>query len=209
LPRLSHPSARLALKPRGPAHPVAPPDEVAGCPASSILRPCRRSIFESPRISYPSALLELKPGVSSEASLSSCACRCTPQVALLPASSDFAGDQSHESPRGSYPSALLALMLRVAPRPRASSHASQWVDEFPRASTFRLCLGFDSSGRPSVSLPRRRLMVPQVTSGPAPSGFAVPASSGFPESRIYGWVDNDFPVLLELCILGRAADESS
>jgi len=52
-------------------------------------------------------------------------------------------------------------------------------------------------------------MVPQVALVPAPPGFAVLASSGFPESCIYGWVDDDFPVLLELCILGEAADESS
>jgi hypothetical protein len=45
-------------------------------------------------------------------------------------------------------------------------------------------------------------MVSRVASVPAPSGFAAPASSGFPESCIYGWVDDDFPVLLELCILG-------
>jgi hypothetical protein len=52
-------------------------------------------------------------------------------------------------------------------------------------------------------------MVSRVASVPAPSGFAVPASSGFPESCIYGWVNDAFPVLLELCILGWSADESS
>jgi hypothetical protein len=45
-------------------------------------------------------------------------------------------------------------------------------------------------------------MVSRVASVPASSGFAVPASSGFPESCIYGWVNDDFPVILELCILG-------
>jgi hypothetical protein len=52
-------------------------------------------------------------------------------------------------------------------------------------------------------------MVHRVASVPAPSGFAVPASPGCPESCIYGWVNDDFPVFLELCILGEAADESS
>ena len=114
-----------------------------------------------------------------------------------------------ELPRFSRPSALLALMLRVAPRLRASSYASWCGGGFPRAFTFRLCLGFESPGCPEFSLLRRRLMVPRVASAPAPSGFAVPASSGCPESCIYGWVNDDFPVLLELCILGWAADESS
>jgi len=117
--------------------------------------------------------------------------------------------RSLELPRFSRPSALLALMLRVAPRLRASSYASWCGGGFPRAFTFRLCLGFESPGCPEFSLLRRRLMVPRVASAPAPSGFAVPASSGCPESCIYGWVNDDFPVLLELCILGWAADESS
>jgi len=50
LPRFPHPSARLALKPRGSALPVAPPDEAASCPAPCILRPCRRPSFEFPRL---------------------------------------------------------------------------------------------------------------------------------------------------------------
>jgi hypothetical protein len=62
---------------------------------------------------------------------------------------------------------------------------------------------------PRIPLPWLRLMVYRVSSDPAPSGFAVPASSGFPESCIYGWADDDFSVFLELCILGGAADESS
>jgi len=55
LPRLSHPSARPALKPRGLALPVVPPDEAASCPASCILRLCRRRTLELPRVSRPSA----------------------------------------------------------------------------------------------------------------------------------------------------------
>jgi hypothetical protein len=45
-------------------------------------------------------------------------------------------------------------------------------------------------------------MVPRAASVSAPSGFAALASSGFPETCIYGWVNDDFPVILELCILG-------
>jgi len=117
--------------------------------------------------------------------------------------------RSLELPRFSRPLALLALTPRVAPQLRSSSCASWCGGGFPRACTFRLCLGFESPGCPEFSLLRRRLMVPRVASVSAPSGFAVPASSGFPESCIYGWIDDDFPVLLELCILGWAADESS
>ncbi len=117
--------------------------------------------------------------------------------------------RSLELPRFSRPSAPLALSPRVAPRLRSSSCASWCGGGFPRACTFRLCLRFESPGCPELSPLRRRLMVPRVASVSAPSGFAVPASSGRPESCIYGWVNDDFPVLLELCILGWAADESS
>jgi len=79
----------------------------------------------------------------------------------------------------------------------------------PAPFTFRLCLGLEFSSLPEFPLPWLRLMGYRVSSDPAPSGFAVPASSGFPESCIYGWVDDDFSVFLELCILGEAADESS
>ena len=83
------------------------------------------------------------------------------------------------------------------------------VASCPAPFTFRLCLGLEFSGLPEFPLPWLRLMGHRVSSDAAPSGFAVPASSGFPESCIYGWVDDDFPVFLELCILGGAADESS
>ena len=79
--------------------------------------------------------------------------------------------RSLELPRFSRPSALLALMLRVAPRLRASSYASWCGGGFPRAFTFRLCLGFEFPGLPESSLPWHRLMVPRVASVPAPSGL--------------------------------------
>jgi len=61
LPRFPHPSARLALRPRGPAFPVAPPDEFASCPASCILRLCRRPSFEFPRlVSFGASLVEVQ-----------------------------------------------------------------------------------------------------------------------------------------------------
>jgi len=251
LPRFPHPLARLALKPRGPALPVAPLDEAASYPAPCILRlcrrpsfrlprlsrplalpvmdrrsprspllrlrlpmrppgrpgfcifrPCRRWIFELPRISHPSAHPALKSGVSPEAQLSGCTYRCIPRVAPVPASSGCAGDRSSSCPESQVLRRLwrwclgfpLGIALPVAPPGEVTS--------CPALFTLRLCLGFKSSGYPDFSLPWRRLMVHRVASVPAPSGFAVPASSGFPESCIYGWVNDDFPVLLELCILG-------
>jgi len=66
------------------------------------------------------------------------------------------------------------MMLRVAPR-----------------FIFRLRLGFEFPGRPGSSLLWLRLMDSRVSSVLAPSGFAAPASPGFPESYICGWVDDD------------------
>jgi hypothetical protein len=67
-----------------------------------------------------------------------------------------------------------------------------------------------SSGYPDSYLPRLlRLMDLRVSPNLAPSGGSVYASSGCPDSCIYGWVDDDSPAILELCILGRAVDESS
>jgi len=189
---------------------VAPADaSLRVAPVFRTFRPCRRWIFESPRISYPSAHLAQQPGVSPAATLFQL--RLPMHLPGCPGICIFrlCRRRSLELPRFSRPSALLALMLRVAPRLRASRCASWCGGGFPRACTFRLCLRFESSGYPEFSLLRRRLMVPRVASVPAPSGFAVPASSGCPESCIYGWVDDDFLVLLELCILGWAVDESS
>lgn len=128
-------------------------------------------------------------------------------------------DALRRFPRFLHLPALPATDPRVAPRFVSFGTSGAGALGFPSASRFQLRLpvrlrvtpplspsgfasGFESLGCPSGSLPRRRLMVPQVASVPAPSGFAVPASSGCPESCIYGWVDDDFPVLLELCILG-------
>jgi hypothetical protein len=85
------------------------------------------------------------------------------------------------------------MSLRVAPVAASSGFAD---GKFP--------------GCPESYLPRLlRLVDLRVSSNLAPSGGSVYASSGCPESCIYGWVNDDFPVLLELCILGLPADESS
>jgi hypothetical protein len=259
LPRFPHLSVRLALKPLGPALPVAPLDEVASCPASCILRlcrrpsfrlprlsrplalprvelqvaplfapsvapldafpwvapgfcifrPCRRWIFESPRISHPSA--HPAPKLTSFPAALLLRLRLPMHSASCPASCIFRLCRRRilELPRGSRPSAPLVLMPQVSLQHCSSSCASRCSRELPRFRTFRLCLGFRSPGCPESPLPWRRLMVSRVASVPASSGFAVPASSGCPESCIYGWVNDDFPVFLELCILGLPADESS
>jgi hypothetical protein len=44
----------------------------------------------------------------------------------------------------------------------------------------------------------------RVSSHPASSNCADGDLSGFPESCVYGWADDDSPTILELCI--RALD---
>jgi hypothetical protein len=117
--------------------------------------------------------------------------------------------RTFESPRISRPSALPALALWVSPRHLRPVAPPSVVAGFPAPCTFRLCLGIKFPGFPGSFFPRPRLMVYRVASVPASSGLAAPASSGCPESCIYGWVNDDFPVILELCILGLPADESS
>jgi hypothetical protein len=96
---------------------------VASCPAPSILRPCRRWIFESPRISHPSALLALNPRVAPNLRWTSCACRCVLRVAPATASSGFAGDGS-----SSHPESLVLRRFR------------RWSFGLPLGFAFRLRL---------------------------------------------------------------------
>jgi len=146
LPRSLHPQALPATEFRVASSPasfgasggeaqVAPHFTLSVAPAEAsprvapgfcVFRPCRRWIFELPRISHPSAPPALSPGVSPAASHFRL---CLPMLSTgCPGSCIFrlCRRPFHESPRGSYPSALLALMLRVAPQPRVSSCASQW-----------------------------------------------------------------------------------
>jgi len=138
LPRISHPSALLAIESPGRPDfslfqlrfPMSPP----GHPGFFIFRPCRRWIFGSPRISHPSALR----GAS--------AWGCPRSLALPVAPADESPGRPgfsifrlcrrliFELPRISNPSAPLALMLRVAPRLRTSSCASWCGCGFPRHS---------------------------------------------------------------------------
>jgi len=84
-PSASVHSSRLSMRP-------------PGCPGFRIFRPCRRWIFELPRISHPSALLALKPRVAPNLHCSSCACRCVLRVSPATASSGFTGDGSSSRP---------------------------------------------------------------------------------------------------------------
>jgi len=84
------------------------------------------------------------------------------------------------------------MRLRVAPNPASSGSADG-----------------ESPGCPKASLLRRRVMDLRVSPNFAPSGCAAHASSGCPESCTCGWVDDDSPIVLELCILGLSRDESS
>jgi hypothetical protein len=172
--------------PSAQALPVAPADEVPGCPGSCIFRRCRRWIFESPRISHPSAPPAFKLRVAPRLKLFQLRLPMRFQVALVPASSGFAGDESSSCPESRILRRSRRFKLRVAPRLSSPVAPPGVVASCPAPCTFRLCLGFESSGCPVSSLPWRRLMVHRVASVPAPSGFAVPASSGCPESCTYG-----------------------
>jgi len=95
-----------------------------------------------------------------------------------------------ELPRISRSSAPPLLEFSVALELRFAFAPLDDAASFPTSVIFRLGLGFDIPGFPGFSLPRRRLMDHRVSSALAPSGSAVPASSGCPESCIYGWVDD-------------------
>jgi hypothetical protein len=131
------------------------------------------------------------------------------RVSPVPASSGCTGDGYSSLPESRVLRHPWLLALWVSPGHLLPVAPPGVAASFPAYRTFRLCLGFKVSGFPKSSFPWRRLMVSRVASVPASSGFAVPASSGFPESCIYGWVNDDFPFILELCILGLTADESS
>jgi hypothetical protein len=194
LPRVSHPigatqgeapgcpfasllQSRLPMSPRVapvPASSGVAGDGASSCPESRILQRFRRRSLGLPL----SFALPVAPADESPGCPGSCIFRlCRRRIPGLP--------------RVSRPSAPPALKPQVAPRLRSPVAPPGVVASFPAPRTFRLCLGFESSGCPAFSLPRRRLMVSRVSSVPAPSGFAVPASSGCPESCIYGWVDDD------------------
>jgi len=126
LPRLSHPSARPALKPCGPALPVAPPDEVASCPASCILRLCRRRTLELPRVSRPSAhpVVKLRLPRASILRL-----RLSMHPPGRPGFCIFRPCRRwiFELPRISHPSAHPPRQLRVSPQSRIFSCACRCI----------------------------------------------------------------------------------
>jgi len=114
-----------------------------------------------------------------------------PRVAPVPASSGCAGDGSSSCPESRVLQRFRHASLGLPRGYRTPVAPPGVVAGFPAPFTFRLCLGFESPGCPESSLLRLRLMGLRVASDPAPSGFAVPASSGCPESCVYGWVDDD------------------
>jgi hypothetical protein len=130
LPRFPHPSEHLALEPRGPALPVAPPDEVASCPASCIFGFCRRPSFELPRLaSFSASPVEARvaPRFIPSAALPD----ASPRVAPASASSGHAGDRSSGCPE--------SLILQ---HPRRSTL------EFPPSSRFAVVPADAFSGLP-------------------------------------------------------------
>ena len=158
-------------------------------PHKCIFRPCRRPVIEFPRIPGPSAPPARQSGLP-RTSLSECACRCRSR---FPGSCIFrlCRQRIFELPRISRSSAPPVLELSVSLELRSYRlRLPMSPAGFPASFIFRLGLGFELPGFPGFSLPWRRLMDHRVTPAFASSGFAVPASSGFPESCIYGWVND-------------------
>jgi len=154
LPRFPHPSERLALKPRGPALPVAPPDEVASCPASCIFGFCRRPSVELPRLaSFSASPVEARV-----------APHLTPSAALP--------DASPGSPRLLHLPALPAIDLQVALNLRSFSTSVARLWSCPHRLAFRMCLPMHSPGCPGSCIFRlcRRLIfeLPRISCPSAP-----------------------------------------
>jgi len=145
LPRFPHPSARPAHKPLGSALPVAPPDEVASCPASCILRLCRRPSFELPRFSRPSAhpLVKLRSPRTSLLRL-----RLPMHPSGLPrysAPSGLAGDRSSSRPESPILQHIWRSSLGFPPQPRSSSCACRCISRVAPASASSGCVGDGAS----------------------------------------------------------------
>ena len=154
MPRLSHPSARPALKPLGLALPVAPPDEVASRPAPCILRLCRRRTLELPRVSRPSAhpVVKLRSPRSSILRL---------RLSMLPPGRPgfciFRPCRRwiFESPRISHPSAHPPRQLRVAPQSRLFGCACRYILRVTPVSASSGCAGDGASSFPASRVLRR------------------------------------------------------
>ena len=112
------------------------------------------------------------------------------RVSPDPASSGFAGNRSSSYPESLVLRCLQCLSSRFPSNSAPPAAPPGVAAGFPTGFTFRLGLRFNVPGYPGFSPPWRRLMDYRVSSVLAPSGSAVPASSGFPESCIYGLVND-------------------
>jgi hypothetical protein len=172
-----------------PCFPVAPPDEVASCPASCILRPCRRPSFELPRLSRPSAhsVAMFRLPLTSLVRL-----RLSMRPPSCPGFCTFRPCRRwiFELPRISHPSAHPALKLWVAPQLCTSDCACRRVPRVAPASASSGCAGDGSSGCPAsrvlrclwrwcfgfprgIALQLRLPVGLRVAPLSAPSGFAL------------------------------------
>jgi len=184
-------ASRFRVSPQ-PRSPVTPSDAAASCPALRIFRPFRLAAF---RVSSNHAPFGIASGESPGRPAASLLWRASRWISGLP--------------RISHPPALPAMRLRVAPNSASSGVPAMNPQVAPVVSSSRAAPG-ESPGCPGFPLPlRRRRRISRFPRISRPSGSTVPASPGFPDSCSYGWADDDSPNLLELCIPGRAADESS
>jgi len=162
-------------------------DESPGCPESCIFRLCRRWIFELPRISHPLALPVVKSRVAPFFRSSGIA---SDEVASCPASCiSGTGWCSPELPRIWHLPVVPVVNLRVAPNLRSSGPPTDRISKLPRIFDPSAVPTFKFPGCPeSLTFRRRRLCF-----------------LGLPRLRIYGWIDDESPSVLELCILWQAS----
>jgi hypothetical protein len=94
------------------------------------------------------------------------------------------------------------MNLQVSSKAAPSGSPGDLAPGFPGTSIFQRRLR-RISGLPRLFGPLAApAMDLQVAPNLSSSGCAASASSGFPESCVYGWVDDESPACLELCILG-------
>jgi hypothetical protein len=192
LPRISHPSTLLVyvIQRVAPYHHASVQRlqiQASGRPSSRIFRHCRRWIFELPRISHPSALPVVKSRVAPFFRSSGIA---SDEVASCPASCiSGTGWCSPELPRIWHLPVVPVVNLRVAPNLRSSGPPTDRISRLPRILDPSAVPTFEFPGCPeSLTFRRGRLCF-----------------LGLPRFRIYGWIDDESPSVLELCILWQAS----
>jgi len=156
-----------------------------GFPLGPHLRLHRRWIFESPRISHPSAVpTDQLTGLPQVFSLS-----VSPTIHSPSCPASWIFRYRLMDPRVASVRAPSGCAFRESPGCPASPLPATSIDQFPGCPKSRVsqrCRLTNPPGCPGVSALRRYRF----------------CFLGLPRLRIYGWVDDESPTVLELCIIG-------